>query len=240
MARTSLVIWSALLTSVLVSGPAHAQQAGPFDAPPARVVRGSAGQPLAATPGADPVEVVRSYLRNSGHSGATVSSVVLTSRTTVARTGVTHLRFTQRVGALDVYGTYLKASVDAQGNLISIIENLVPAREIGGGPLAGGEGRALAIGLQQVHGDQVPPGFVRRQGNTSVFARTAFFHREPTVTRVAIPMGAAGLRLGYLVETWSDRANELHHTLVGGDARSLASKREPRTTPTPSLRRILA
>ena len=186
----------------------------PLDAPPARVVRGSAGQPLAATPGADPAEAATFA---TAVTGATVSSVVLTSRDTVARTGVTHLRFTQRVGALDVYGTYLKASIDAQGNLISVIENLAPAREIGGGPLAGGEGRALAIGLQQVHADQVPPGFVRRQGNTSVFARTPFFHREPTVTRVAIPMGAAGLRLGYLVETWSDRANELHHTLVGGD-----------------------
>ena len=201
MARTSLFTWSALLTAVLVSGPAQAQQAGPFDTPPARVARGSAGQPLAATPGSDLVEVVRSYLRNSGHSAATVSSAILTSRDAVTRTGVTHLRFTQRVGTLDVYGTYVKASVDAQGSLISVIENLVPAREIGGGPLTGGEGRALAIGLQQVHGDQVPPGLVRRQGNTSVFARTPFFHREPTVTRVAIPMGAAGLRLGYLVET---------------------------------------
>jgi extracellular elastinolytic metalloproteinase len=217
MARKSLFTRLALLTAVLVSGPVHAQQAGPFEIPPARVARGSAGQPLAASPGADPAELVRTYLRNSGHSAATVSSVVLSSRDTVARTGVTHLRFTQRVGTFDVYGTYLKASVDTHGNLISVVENLAPAREIGGGPLAGGEGRALAIGLQQVHGDQVPPGFVRRQGNTSIFARTAFFHRGPTVTQVAIPMGAAGLRLGYLVETWSERANELHHTLVGGD-----------------------
>ena len=82
----------------------------------------------------------------------------------------------------------------------------------------GGEGRALAIGLQAVHdGAATPPGLLRQQGNTSVFARTAFFHREPTVTRVAVPVGANGLRIGYLVETWSEQGNQLHHTLVGGD-----------------------
>ena len=216
MARTSLVIWSALLTSVLVSGPAHAQVAGPFAAPEARVVRAPAGQSLAPVSG-DPVAQVAAYLRAAGHDDATVASLVLASRDTVARTGVTHLRFTQRVSGLDVYGTYLKASVTATGALASVVENVVTVRAVGGPPLDGGEGRALAIGLQHVHGGApTPPGLVRQDGNTSVFARTAFFHREPTVTRVAVPVGAA-LRLGYLVETWTARGNQLHHTLVGGD-----------------------
>lgn len=216
MLRFSTLVWSGLLTAALFTSQAHAQVAGPFAAPEARVVRAPAGQSLAPVSG-DPVAQVAAYLRAAGHDDATVASLVLASRDTVARTGVTHLRFTQRVSGLDVYGTYLKASVTATGALASVVENVVTVRAVGGPPLDGGEGRALAIGLQHVHGGApTPPGLVRQDGNTSVFARTAFFHREPTVTRVAVPVGAA-LRRGYLVETWTARGNQLHHTLVGGD-----------------------
>ena len=49
-----------------------------------------------------------------------------------------------------------------------------------------------------------------------MFARTPFFHREPRVTPVAVPRGDGLLGVAYLVETWSQKGNLLHHTLVGG------------------------
>jgi len=219
MARSVVVLCSGVLATLLVTGVAVAQSpATPFDAPPARVARGTAAAALLRGNPADLPGIVAEYLRGAGHSDATVASIVLTARDTNARTGVTYLRFTQRVGGLDVYGTYVRASLDASGALTSVIENLVASRAVPPGDLQGGEGRALAIGLQAVHGGAAaPPGLLRQQGNTSVFARSAFFHREPTVTRVAVPAGANGLRIGYLVETWSEQGNRLHHTLVGGD-----------------------
>ena len=42
-----------------------------------------------------------------------------------------------------------------------------------------------------------------------------FFHREPTVTEVAIPGDGGSLQGGQLVETWSEQGNLLHETLVG-------------------------
>ena len=216
--RTSCVVWSGLLTVFLIGGLAQAQPAGPFDAPPARVARGSVAQPLLQVPGADAADVVRAYLRTAGHSDATIASLVVAGRSTSASTGLTHLRFTQRANGLDVYGTYVKATVNGDGSLTSLVENLVPARTVGTAALAGGEAQALAIGLQHVHGGAATaPGLVRQEGNTSVFARTAFFSREPTVTRVAVPVGSTALRVGYLVETWARQGNLLHHTLVGGD-----------------------
>ena len=214
MARSCRFTWSGVLTAILLTGSAAAQ---PFDAPEARITRGQAGQPLARGVATDPAGVVRDYLRSAGHTDATVDSVALAGRSVSARSGVSHLRFVQRIDGLDVYGVYVKASVDADGGLVSVIENLVTPRGVAPAGLPGGEGRALAIGLQHVHGGaQSAPGLLRQQGNVSVFARTPFFHREPTVTRVAVPVGAA-LRVGYLVETWAERGNQLHHTLVGGD-----------------------
>jgi extracellular elastinolytic metalloproteinase len=216
--------WSALLVTLLVVGAAHAQSGRPFDAPSARIARGAAGQPLVQGANGDAIATVHAYLRSAGHAEATVGSLVLARRETVARTGVTHLRFTQRVGGLDVYGTYVKASLDAQGSLTTVIENLAEAGPVAAAGLGGGEGRALAIGLQHVHGNAAnAPGLLRREGNTSVFARTPFFHREPTVTTVAVPVGN-GLRAGYLVETWTESGNALHHTLVGGDGAVLGDE----------------
>ena len=39
--------------------------------------------------------------------------------------GVVHLTFTQRVAGLDVFGTYVKASFGAGGDLVEVVENLV-------------------------------------------------------------------------------------------------------------------
>src|SRR5262245_60720982 len=99
-----------------------------FAPPAARIVRSSPGRPLTAASNASPTAIVRQYLAASGSSGATVESLELVSQGRVARTGVTHARFLQRVGGLQVYGVYAKASLNARGELISLIENLVPVR----------------------------------------------------------------------------------------------------------------
>ena len=138
-----------------------------------------------------------------------------------ARAGLTHFRFAQQVDGLTVYGTYVKAAVNDRGELVHLIENL--AASAGGvRPAAVGAGDALAAALDTVH-----PGRGRglaestTADNTVTFAGDSFFHREPTVTRVAIAMKIGALQEGYLVETWSDDDNLLHHTLVGGNGRVL-------------------
>ena len=58
-----------------------------------------------------------------------------------------------------------------------------------------------------------------RNGNTTTFAGGAFFHADPTVAIVAVPMSDGSMAVGFLVETWSKQKNLLHHTLVSGDGR---------------------
>ena len=56
------------------------------------------------------------------------------------------------------------------------------------------------------------------------------------MTAVAIPMSDGTLARGWLVETWTQKDNQLHHTLVGGDGRVLGAKRTATTATTCSSR----
>ena len=47
------------------------------------------------------------------------------------------------------------------------------------------------------------------------YEKTAFFHDEPTVTRVAYPAADGSFGGGFLVHTWTEEGNQLHETLIG-------------------------
>jgi extracellular elastinolytic metalloproteinase len=205
-----------MATTLALAVQASAQGAVPFSPPEVRISRGTSGRALTLSSRDAVIDVVRGYLRTQGHSESTLDSLTMVSEGKSAKTGVTHARFVQRVQGLDVYGVYVKASVDASGALTNIIENLVPVRAFD--KLAGGDEPALAAALRHLYrGNVAAPGLSQRQGNRAVFNRTPFFYRGPLVTRVAVPYGAAQLRAGFVVETWSAADNLLHQTLVGAD-----------------------
>ena len=207
---------------ISLAASVHAQNAQ-FRSPGPRITRSQAGQPLTGPSQATSIDIIREYLRALGHGQATLDSLVPISETKAPRDGVTHVRLGQRVEGVDVYGVYVKASVNVRGQLTSVIENLVPVRSLDA--LVGREDAALASALRHLYGGAVsPPGLSRRQGNTAVFTKTQFFYRAPLVTRVAVPFGGGMLRRGFLVETWSAKDNQLHHTLVGGDGAILGDE----------------
>jgi VCBS repeat-containing protein len=179
-------------------------------------------QSLSLPSQAAPAAVVATFLNSQGHLPETVASLAVTSKGRVSRTGITHLRFAQEVAGLTVYGTYVKAAVNDDGELVHLIENL--ATPIPGGllPTAIGEQAALDAALDEVH-PGVSVTLIRgpRDGNTTRFSGDAFFYQDPTVTRVAIPMESGVLQEGYLVETWTEEANLLHHTLIDGTGQVL-------------------
>jgi hypothetical protein len=191
-----------------------------FDQRRANALRAAPGQALTSPSGAAHASVVQAFLRAHGASAAAVAGLRQTeSRTSAA--GVTHIRMEQQAGGLTVYGSYVKASINARGELVHVTEKLAPAGSPA--PAAIGEPQALAAALQRLHPDaRVAPAAGSRSGNTLAFTGGAFFHRDPQVTRVAVPMNDGTLATGYLVETWTQKDNLLHHTLVGGDGRVLA------------------
>ncbi|HEX7087110.1 MAG TPA: M36 family metallopeptidase [Vicinamibacterales bacterium] len=182
-----------------------------------RIQQAQAGPPLTPPSSASPESIVADYLRGRGHGDATARSIVLVSSRRSPATGLTHLRFVQRVGELDVYGVYVKASLTPRGELVSVIENLVPVPAASVVDPGIGHAQALAAALRHLFGDAVaPPGLLRREGGRAVFQRTPFFHRNPQATAVAVPRTDGLLGTAFLVETWTDQQNLLHHTLVGG------------------------
>jgi extracellular elastinolytic metalloproteinase len=209
---------SVALAAVLFATAAYSQNAS-YRPPVARTYSAAAGASLA--PQADsPAAAIVQFL---SARGITVPEAALVDVTTVnALNNVSSVRFEERAGGLAVYGVYAKAAFNARGELIHLIENLVPTR---GGIVAArvSAAQALAAALREHYGDAVAlPPQARTQGNAVIFARTPFFHREPTVTRVAIADATGAMQPALLVETWSEQGNLLHHTLVSGDGAILA------------------
>jgi extracellular elastinolytic metalloproteinase len=128
--------------------------------------------------------------------------------------GVEHVTFGQQVAGLDVYGTYLRASFRANGDLVSVVENLVStARALR--PAQVGPEVALRVVLDRFYPGVASPREISSVGNVVTFARVGSLDHEPTVTRTALPLRGRALDSGYLVVTW-DRTNQLRHTIVSG------------------------
>src|SRR5262245_31926136 len=87
----------------------------------ARVLRSASGA-LTGPSSAAKLDVVRDYLRDRG--GAAADRLALRSEH-LAR-GVTHLRLEQRIAGLRVHGSYVKAALGPSGELLQVIDRLVP------------------------------------------------------------------------------------------------------------------
>ncbi|WP_280154667.1 M36 family metallopeptidase [Piscinibacter sp. XHJ-5] len=195
-----------------------------FDKQRAQTVRAAAGQALGPASRGAPADAVQAFLRGRGKSESSVAALRQTDSRTSAG-GVTHVRMEQQVAGLTVYGAYVKAALNARGELVQVIERTAA---ISGAPKAASisESQALSAAMQRLHpAAQASFAAGARSGNTLQFAGGAFFHSDPRVTKVAVPMNDGSIAEGYLVETWTRKSNELHHTLVGGDGTVLSVER---------------
>ncbi|HEX4998440.1 MAG TPA: M36 family metallopeptidase [Terriglobia bacterium] len=192
-----------------------AQSPESFSFREANIHQGSVSQPLAVPQGDTQTGTVARFLRSRGLDVAT-ETLVPSGDPIRAANGITVVRLEQTVSGLTVYGVYAKAAFNERGELTYLIENLLPRTSA----IVGNPGVSESQALNTVIGRHYPdltdrPALARRSGPTAFFQRGAFFHAEPWVTRVAVPQEDGTLRPGLLVETWSEKQNLLHHTLVG-------------------------
>jgi extracellular elastinolytic metalloproteinase len=159
----------------------------------ARVHRGNA--PLTPPSSHSRAEVVRDFLAARGRGPAAQSLQVVSEQT---RSGLTHVRLEQQVAGLTVFGTYVRATSDSQGRLLSLIENTVEPSALVPARVTPGEALAAAIGFHYANRPDV----------------TTSWYQQPVVIRVAVPTVSGPLREGFLVETWEGPTNTLWHTLV--------------------------
>jgi hypothetical protein len=213
--RVALVCVSLFVASSL------AAQTPDYSPRPARTYAGDVDRPLTGPSSAAPRDIVTAFLRERGQEVA-AASLVQRGSAAPARDGVSVFRFEQTVAGLRLYGAYARASLSANGELVHLIENLATGLPASVAQPGASARQALDVALRQLYpGQSMAVGAERRSGSAVVFDRTAFFHASPRVTRVAYQAVDGAIRAGLLVETWSEEANELHHTLVGGDGRVL-------------------
>lgn len=214
-----LVTISAIVAALMSAGLAIAQAPVGLDRGGAQVTRSEAGRPLTIASKAAPAEIVTNFLRDRGRSNMVLASL-RTTRSSVGAHGVTHVQMEQVVHGLTVYGAYLKAAVNSRGELVQVIDRLVEVSVPG--PSRVDAAAALRAAMARVHpAEAIAFRSADAQGNTASFDGGAFFHTAPTVTAVAVPLSNGTLERGWLVQTWAEKSNQLHHTLVGGDGRVL-------------------
>lgn len=223
--RRTLVL---LVLFALAAGPvgpaaaAEPDQAVVFDAQRAHIYARSADAPLLRAGGAAAADLLKAFLKAQGKSAATVDSLKVDAEFTSR--GVTFLRLHQEVGGLRVAGAYVRAALDARGDLVHVIENIV---DVPGGVAAGQATaeQALAAALARVHpGLAERPAVAARQGNVTTFRQTGFFQAAPRAERVLLARVSGALEEAFLVETWSRAGNLLHQTLVDRGGRAVASE----------------
>jgi extracellular elastinolytic metalloproteinase len=210
----------AVAPMVFAAGPM--EQTIRFDAQNVRTFHSQGLTKLTAPVQAQPDAIVRGFLSDHFHSARTLDSVI-TVRADRRDTGLTHMLLRQEVDGLEVFGTYVKATLNDNGELISVIENLAPAPLNGVSRARVDASEALYSALR--HHD-LAGSFqeVDAYGDTIAYAVQGDFYRNPTVQRVAIPMADGAMREGYLVEVWTGKTNQLYHVLVAGHGRVLGSQ----------------
>ena len=202
----------AFLLACSISGPAFAQEVLiDIGSKGARVARAAQGERL-APPATTRADAVRSFLRGR-FDEATLAELVQTRDHTFG--GVGHADFGQRVAGMDVYGTYVRSSFAASGDLVSVIENLVPVTRALRPAQIGPEAALRSVMARYYPGAAADLRETSTVGNVSTFERRGPFAEPPTVTRVALPLAGAVLDSGFLVVTW-DTSNILRHTAVTG------------------------
>ncbi len=213
------------LALMSISASALAQATPGYERGAAQVLRAEAGRALADARQGTPSQAVAAALGARGRDAATLGALrAVSSRN--GRAGASHLLLEQVVDGLAVHGAYAKAAFNAQGDLVHLIDHLaaIPPSATAAGlraPQVDAQ-QALATAMAQLHPKAgATMRLAGQSGNTWRFEGSAFFHSAPTVTAVAVPHNDGSLARGWLVQTWSQRGNQLHHTLVSGQGQVL-------------------
>ncbi len=190
------------LTAVLVGAFATTVMAanGQYRGHDPKISRADFG--LTAPSSAAAGEVVKGYLKDK--------RTLAVKKEHGGKNGAKHVQMEQSIDGRPVYGAYVKASVDAKGRLLSVIDNTV-------------DDDALITRTSLTTNGALEAALGHRYGKG---ARPDFY-RAPIVTPVMVPTTDGGVEEGFLVETWEKKSNALWHTVIG--ASGAVSFEESRT-----------
>ncbi len=195
-------------------------QAG-YERGEARVARANGGAALAQARSQSQAQATGQALAARGRDAQTLAATQQV-HSVAGRNGHQHARFEQTVDGLPVYGAYARATFNANGDLVHLIDHLaaVPNTTL---PTARVDAlQALRGVVNRLHpAANVVLRHQSASGNSLRFDGGRYFWESPSVQAVAVALDDGSMSRGWLVQTWSRRDNQLHHTLVGADGQVL-------------------
>lgn len=223
MKKLQLVVWGLGLCAPVMAQDQLADLSGET----ARVYGTNRGAALTGRAGSAR-GAAETFLRSQGRSAAALETLVAKGEARSAGTGLTHLRLEQVIGGRPVYGAYVKATVNGNGELVHLIDAMVAARGASVRSNITADGAIAAAAARRYPGEPFSFRLVSDLNGVARFSTgDQYFFQDPTATRVLAPLGNGGVEEAWLVETWSGRGNQLWHTLVGNGGRVL--REESRT-----------
>lgn len=162
------------------------------------------------------------YLLDNGYDQNTLASLEVVEVRRDAASAMTEVSMRQVAGGLEVYGAYVYASFDRNGELNDVEAKLASTDRDGIMSSLIGDKDALLKVWEFITGMLSSARVVEvgRSGNTVEFTGSSWFLTNPTVTRVAIPNAQGTLSEGFLVDLQS-ADGVTHEALVDGVGRIL-------------------
>src|SRR5258705_1883679 len=125
MSRTLIFAFAALSLAMAVAASAQDEPV-PFDGSRAHVYKSVPGRSLTATSKAAPASVVGQFLSSKGIDASTVASLRAVEQHSSPANGLSHVRMEQQVAGLRVVDAYVKAALNARGEVVHLVENVAP------------------------------------------------------------------------------------------------------------------
>lgn len=166
---------------------------------------------------------VRAGLSRLGLDDATLETLAAQTLDDRALSGVRHVEFEQRLAGMRVYGGYVRAALGPDGNIAHMIDRMARFKAARLRRPLLNEQEALRIATDHTFGPAAPLlTIAARNGFVSTARDNPYFLRAPTVERVVIADDLGQATVGFLVETWRNSDNMLHHTVIDsvGNVRS--------------------
>ena len=215
--RTILIITFAVLS---LAAAVAQNELVRFDGGRAVTYKSASGRPLTAPSKATPASVVAQFLSSQGVDASTLASLQVVGQYQSRVSGLSHLRLEEQVAGLRVVDAYVKAAINTRGELVHLIQNVARVNGATVVPPKVSESQAFSAAVAALYPNlKASFAVIGRQGNITSFSKGTFFYSPPTVERVAYLSASGALKAGFLVETWSTRANLLHDTVVDGNGR---------------------
>lgn len=176
-----------------------------------------------ADPGVSPENMVKQFLRGRGHFDQTLATIKFEAGTP-GLNGTVHYNATQWLDGVPIHGAYAKFTINARGDLIHLIDRIVPIKNSPTPPTVS-PAAALDVTLRRLHPWAVKGmSEIGKAGNRHDFAgEKDLFRAPPSVRHVLFPLENGQLASGWQVETstrkTSRQESQHQETLIGGDGK---------------------